>query len=61
MWIWCIIVTWNEMVSKYQSKIDELIRTLRNLGFLNDVRVESAFRNILRHEFVLLSDINKAY
>ena len=46
---------------KYQSEINELIKIMRNSGFLNDDSVESAFRYIPRHEFVLTSELDKAY
>ena len=46
---------------KYQSKIDNLIKSMRNSGFLNQDNVESAFRNIPRHEFVVTSELDRAY
>ncbi len=46
---------------KYQSALNDLINYLRNSRFLTDDNVESAFRNIPRHEFVLTSELNRAY
>jgi len=46
---------------KYQSALNDLINFLENLGFLNDSNVESAFRNIPRHEFVPKSELDRAY
>ena len=46
---------------KYQTALDDLIHFLRDSGFLNDDNVESAFRNIPRHEFVLKSELDRAY
>lgn len=46
---------------KYQITLDDLIHFLRNSGFLNDDNVESAFRNIPRHEFVPTSELDRAY
>ncbi len=46
---------------KYQSELNDLINFLENSGFLNDDNVESAFRNIPRHEFVPTSELNRAY
>ncbi len=46
---------------KYQKPLDDLIHFLRNSGFLNDDNVESAFRNIPRHEFVPQSELDRAY
>ncbi len=46
---------------KYQMELDNLIHFLRDSGFLNDDNVESAFRNIPRHEFVPKSELDRAY
>jgi len=46
---------------KYQSLLDELINFLKNMKFLTDNNVESAFRNIPRHEFILSSELGRAY
>jgi len=42
-------------------ELDNLIHYLRDSGFLNDDNVESAFRNIPRHEFVPKSELDRAY
>ena len=46
---------------KYQSQLDDLISFLKNMKFLTNDNVESAFRNIPRHEFVLSSELDRAY
>jgi protein-L-isoaspartate(D-aspartate) O-methyltransferase len=46
---------------KYQSQLDNLINFLKNMKFLTDGNVESAFRNIPRHEFVPPSELDRAY
>ena len=46
---------------KYQSLLNELINFLKNMKFLTDNNVESAFRNIPRHEFILSSELDRAY
>jgi len=46
---------------KYQLELNDLIYTLRDSGFLTDNKVESAFRNIPRHEFVPTSELDRAY
>ncbi len=46
---------------KYQIALNDLINSLRDSRFLNDDNVESAFRNIPRHEFVLKSELDRAY
>ncbi|MBC8517115.1 MAG: protein-L-isoaspartate(D-aspartate) O-methyltransferase [Nitrosopumilus sp.] len=46
---------------KYQIAINDLIIYLKNSKLLTDERIESAFRNIPRHEFVLKSEIDNAY
>jgi len=45
----------------YQSKLDNLINTMKNSRFLNDKRVESAIRKTPRHEFVSTPLQEKAY
>lgn len=51
----------NETDKKYQSKIDKLIKSMRNSGFLNDNKVELAIRKSPRHEFVPKSLLDTAY
>ncbi|NNM36421.1 MAG: protein-L-isoaspartate O-methyltransferase, partial [Nitrosopumilus sp.] len=46
---------------KYQTAINDLIIFLKNSRFLTDKNVESAFRNIPRHEFVPESELQNAY
>ena len=46
---------------KYQSKIDELIKTMKNSGYLNDSKVELAIRKSPRYEFVPESFLDVAY
>ena len=46
---------------KHQSALNNLIKTVKDSGFLNDDNVESAFRNIPRHEFVPTSELDRAY
>jgi protein-L-isoaspartate(D-aspartate) O-methyltransferase len=46
---------------KYQSKLDDLINFLKNMGFLTNENVESALRNIPRHEFIPSSELDIAY
>ena len=46
---------------KYQSQLDDLISFLKNMKFLTNDNVESAFRNIPRHEFVMSSELDRAY
>ena len=46
---------------RYQSELDDLINNIKNSGFLTDNKVESAFRNIPRHEFVPSSELDRAY
>jgi len=46
---------------KYQIGLNDLINFLKNSRFLNDDNVESAFRNIPRHEFVPISELDRAY
>jgi protein-L-isoaspartate(D-aspartate) O-methyltransferase len=46
---------------KYQSLLNDLINFLKNMKFLTDNNVESAFRNFPRHEFVLSSELDSAY
>jgi protein-L-isoaspartate(D-aspartate) O-methyltransferase len=46
---------------KYQTAVNDLILHLKNSKFLTDERVESALRNIPRHEFVPESELDYAY
>ncbi|MFQ5476344.1 MAG: protein-L-isoaspartate(D-aspartate) O-methyltransferase [Nitrosopumilus sp.] len=46
---------------KYQIELNDLINTLKDSGFLTNDYVESAFRNIPRHEFVPTSELDRAY
>ncbi len=46
---------------KYQIVLNNLISSLKNSKLLNDNKVESAFRNIPRHEFVPISELDYAY
>ncbi len=46
---------------KYQIALNDLINYLRTSRFLNDDNVESAFRDIPRHEFVPTSELGRAY
>jgi protein-L-isoaspartate(D-aspartate) O-methyltransferase len=46
---------------KYSSQLDNLICILKNIKFLTDNKVESAFRNVPRHEFVMPSELGRAY
>ena len=46
---------------KYQTALNDLIIYLKKSRFLNDSKVESAFRNIPRHEFVVPSELDRAY
>jgi len=46
---------------KYQIALNDLINYLKDSRFLNDDNVESAFRNIPRHEFVPTSELDSAY
>ena len=46
---------------KYQSLLNDLINFLKNMKYLTDNNVESAFRNIPRHEFILSSELDRAY
>jgi len=46
---------------KYQIALNNLINNLKDSKFLNDDNVESAFRNIPRHEFVPTSELDSAY
>ena len=51
----------NNTEKKYQLKLDALIDTMKNTGFLTDSRVESAIRKVPRHNFVPESLKNQAY
>ena len=46
---------------KYRTALNILINFLKNSKLLTDNSVESAFRNIPRHEFVLKSQLDYAY
>jgi protein-L-isoaspartate(D-aspartate) O-methyltransferase len=46
---------------KYQTALDDLIKTIKDYGFLTNEKVESAFRTIPRHEFVVPSELTRAY
>ena len=46
---------------KYRIALNDLIIYLKNSKFLTDGRVESALRNIPRHEFVPESELDYAY
>lgn len=50
-----------EIDKKYQSKMNELIKIMKNSGFLNDSKVELAIRKSPRHEFVPKSLLDMAY
>lgn len=46
---------------KYELALNDLIDSLKDSGFLTDIQVESAFRNIPRHEFVPTSELDRVY
>jgi protein-L-isoaspartate(D-aspartate) O-methyltransferase len=46
---------------KNQLKLDSLIEIMKKTGFLNDIKVESAFRKVPRHNFVPDSLQTRAY
>lgn len=46
---------------KYFLALNDLIDVLKNSGFLNNFSVESAMRDIPRHEFVPTSELDQAY
>jgi protein-L-isoaspartate(D-aspartate) O-methyltransferase len=46
---------------KYRIALNDLIIYLKNSKFLTDERVESALRNIPRHEFIPESELDYAY
>lgn len=50
-----------EIGKKYSIALNDLICYLKNARFLTDDNVESAFRNMPRHEFVLESELDRAY
>ncbi|MDH3736491.1 MAG: protein-L-isoaspartate(D-aspartate) O-methyltransferase [Nitrosopumilus sp.] len=54
-------MTRKKVDKKYSSQLDDLIRILKNTKFLTNNKVESAFRNIPRHEFVMPSELDRAY
>ena len=45
----------------FQKELEDLISLLKLAGFLTDKKVESALRNIPRHEFVPESELARAY
>jgi protein-L-isoaspartate(D-aspartate) O-methyltransferase len=51
----------NNSEKKYQIKLDTLIDTMKNSGFLTDSKVESAIRKAPRHNFVPESLKDQAY
>lgn len=51
----------NNFERKYQLKLDALIETMKNTGFLTKNKVESAIRKSPRHNFVPESMKNQAY
>ena len=51
----------NQINQKYQSQLDELIKNLKETGFLNDVKIEESIRKNPRREFVPKSCLNIAY
>ena len=50
-----------EIDKKYESQMNELIKIMKNSGFLNDNNVELAIRKNPRHEFVPKSLLHRAY
>lgn len=46
---------------KYHNALNDLINFLKHSRFLNDEKIESAFRNIPRHEFASSSELDFAY
>ena len=50
-----------QIEKKYRTPLNDLINYLKNSKFLTDANVESAFRNIPRHEFVPTSKLDYAY
>ena len=51
----------NNFEQKYQLKLDALIETMKNTGFLTKKKVESAIRKSPRHNFVPESMKNQSY
>lgn len=51
----------SKIEKKYRTAINDLIIHLKNSKFLTDNRVESALRNIPRHEFIPESELDCAY
>ncbi|MFQ5440007.1 MAG: protein-L-isoaspartate(D-aspartate) O-methyltransferase [Nitrosopumilaceae archaeon] len=51
----------SEIEKKHQSRMDQLIKSMKNSGFLNDPKVERAIRQNPRHKFVPKSLEGKAY
>ena len=50
-----------KMGKKYHTALNDLISYLKNSRYLTEDNVESAFRNIPRHEFVPESELDYAY
>lgn len=50
-----------QIEKKYQTQLDNLVTLLKTKKFLTDEKVEFAIRNIPRHNFVIMSDMDKAY
>ncbi len=51
----------NNSEKKYQLKLEALIDIMKNTGFLTDAKVESAIRQIPRHNFIPESLKHRAY
>jgi protein-L-isoaspartate(D-aspartate) O-methyltransferase len=51
----------SEINKKFESQMNELIKIMRNSGFLNDNKIELAIRKNPRHEFVPKSLLDRAY
>ncbi|MHA7733212.1 protein-L-isoaspartate(D-aspartate) O-methyltransferase [Nitrosopumilus sp. S6] len=50
-----------QIEKKYQIQLDSLVSLLKTRKFLTAENIESAIRHIPRHNFVLMSDVDKAY
>jgi protein-L-isoaspartate(D-aspartate) O-methyltransferase len=50
-----------QIKKKYSMALNDLIISLKNSKYLTDDNVESAFRNVPRHEFVSISELDRAY
>ncbi|MDH5658320.1 MAG: protein-L-isoaspartate(D-aspartate) O-methyltransferase [Nitrosopumilus sp.] len=48
-------------IGNFPTSLNNLIKLLKNSGFLNDDNVESAFRDVPRHEFIPESELDYAY